>query len=153
MKTSMRLQSGILGSLLALALSPLAHAALGGAASTLQADRMQLKAAAPTSTSKLNYTVHEMTLPNGTAVREYVADEKVFAVAWRGRQMPDLQQLMGTYFDTYTKEAKAHHGSHHHMAITHADFVMHAAGQSRLFVGSAYVPAMLPAGVKAADIQ
>lgn len=139
--------------LVALALSPAAHAVLGGAASTVQADHMQLKAGAPAASSKLNYTIQEMTAASGTVVREYVADDKVFAVAWRGPSVPDLKQLMGSYFDTYRNEAHSHRNGHTHLAIEHPDFVMHASGHMRAYAGSAYLPAMLPVGVKASDIQ
>lgn len=130
-----------------------AHAELGGAASSLQSDRMQMKATVPAATSKLNYTVHEMTADNGATVREYIANDKVFAVAWHGERMPNLKQLMGPYFDTYTSEPRAKHAGHSHVAIEHADFVMHASGHMRSYSGSAYVPGLLPAGVKASDIQ
>jgi hypothetical protein len=142
-----------LAALAALMLSPVAHAVLGGAASTVQEDRINMKAAVPATSTKLNYTIHEMTLPSGTTVREYIAGGKVFAVAWRGRNMPDLKQLMGSYFDTYTSEAHANHNGHTHVAIDHPEFVMHAAGHMRSFAGSAYIPGMLPEGVKADDIH
>ena len=138
--------------LLTLVLSPAAHAVLGGAASTVQADRMELKATEPAAIGKLNYTVHEMTATGGTVVREYVAGDKVFAVTWRGPFIPNLKQLMGSYFDTFQNEAQSHRNGHSHLAIEHPDFVMHASGHMRAYAGSAYVPAMLPAGVTAKDI-
>jgi hypothetical protein len=150
MKTSMQLLSA---GLFAFALSSAAHAELGGAASTVQADRMQMKAAVPAATSKLNYTVHEMALPSGTTVREYIANEKVFAIAWRGPSVPDLKQLMGSYFDTYTSEAHSRRNGHTHVAINHPEFVMHAVGHMRSYAGSAYIPGMLPEGVTASDIR
>jgi len=150
MKTSMRV---LLAAVTALAFSQAAQAELGGAASTLQNDRMQMKAAVPVASTKLNYTVHEMTLSSGTTVREYIANEKVFAVAWRGQHKPDLKQLMGPYFETYTKEALTHRSGHSHVAIEHPDFVMHAAGHMRYSAGSAYIPGMLPQGVTAQDIR
>ena len=156
MKTSTQLLStallGLAG-LAGLALSQSAHAVLGGAASTVQEDRMQMKAAVPAASAKLNYTVHEMTLPSGTEVREYIAGDKVFAIAWRGPVIPDLKQLMGPYFDTYISEARSNHNSHTHLAIRHPELVMHAAGHMRAYAGSAYIPSMLPEGVKAVDIN
>ena len=139
--------------LVAVALAPSAHAVLGGAASTVQEDRMHMKAAVPAESAKLNYTVHEMTLPSGTTVREYIANDKVFAIAWRGPTIPDLKQLMGPYYDTYTGEAHAHHNGRTHVAIRHPEFVMHAAGHMRAYAGSAYIPGMLPDGIKATDIN
>jgi hypothetical protein len=139
--------------LFALACSPAAHAVLGGDASTLQADRMQMKATAPVASSKLSYTVHEMTTGNGVTVREYVADGKVFGVAWRGPRVPNLKQLMGPYFDTYVTEAGAKHSGHTHLAFRRPELVVRASGHMRAFSGTAYVPGMLPAGVAENDIQ
>ena len=153
MKTLSSLLPATVAVFAALALAPAAHAMLGGAAGTIQEDRMQLKATAPEASNKLNYTVHEMALPSGTTVREYIAGDKIFAIAWRGPINPDLKQLMGPYFDTYAAEVHAHHNGHTHVAVVHPEFVMHASGHMRAYSGSAYIPAMLPEGVKASDIQ
>ncbi|HEY8026539.1 MAG TPA: DUF2844 domain-containing protein [Burkholderiaceae bacterium] len=150
----MKLRKSLLSlALLVLALSPSAHAALGEPASSLQGDRMQMKAATPLSTSKLNYTVHEMTTSNGIVVREYVSGGIVFAVSWHGPRMPDLKQLMGSYFETYKTEAAVKHSGHSHLAIRRDDLVVGASGHMRDFSGFAYVPRMLPSGVNERDLQ
>ncbi len=139
--------------LIALALSSSAQAALGGPASTLQDDRMQLKATAPVANNKLNFTVHEMATADGTTVREYISGGNVFGVAWRGPHIPNLKQLMGSYYETYTSELAARRKGHAPVAIRRTDFVAHSGGHMRAFSGSAFVPNMLPAGVTEADIQ
>ncbi len=139
--------------LLIMALCPAAHATLGEPASSLQSDRIQMKAAVPVATSKLNYTVHEMSASNGVVVREYVSGGNVFGVSWRGRRMPDMKQLLGTYFESYKQGASAKHSGHSHLAIRREDLVVGASGHMRSFSGFAYVPNLLPSGVAERDLQ
>ena len=81
-----------------------AAAALGGDVTSVEADRQQMKAQRAVQ-AKQNYSVHEITTPYGTVVREYVSpDGKVFGVAWRGPFLPNFQQLLG---DSYAKFAQA----------------------------------------------
>jgi hypothetical protein len=150
----MKLRMSLLpAALLVLALSPSAHAALGEPASSLQSDRMQMKAAVPVATSKLNYSVHEMTTANSIVIREYIAGGNVFGVTWHGPRMPDLKQLMGSYFETYKNEAAVKHAGHAHLAIRRQELVVGASGHMRSFSGFAYVPSMLPSGVAERDLQ
>jgi hypothetical protein len=53
-----------------------------------------------------NFTIEQMTTPDGTVVSEYVGpDATVFAVTWRGAMPPDVQTLLGTYFKQYRDAA------------------------------------------------
>ncbi len=83
--------------LIALAVPSTAFAVLGGDVSSLQTDRMSMKATLPVAKKAANYTVHEMTTASGVVVREYEAPTgTVFAIAWHGRVIPNLQQLLGS---------------------------------------------------------
>ncbi len=81
-----------------------ANAVLGGDAGSVETDRLQMKAIlSPRQTPSPNgtYSVNEAILPTGTRIQQYVSKAgKVFAVTWNGPFMPDLRQLMGSYFDT-----------------------------------------------------
>ena len=45
-----------------------------------------------------SYKVHQLTTANGPTVREYVSPQGVvFGIAWQGRFMPNVNQLLGTY--------------------------------------------------------
>lgn len=137
----------------ATALSP-AWAALGGNIDSVEQDRMQMKASVPLKTAAEKFTVHEMTLTSGTAVKEYASSMgTVFAVSWRGQTMPDLRQLLGNYFDTFTSAAKSQESGHTHLTIQQDDLVVHSGGHMRAYSGSAYAPKLLPAGVSEADIK
>ncbi|MGE8332021.1 MAG: DUF2844 domain-containing protein, partial [Paraburkholderia nemoris] len=67
------------------ALSFAAHATLGQNVSSVDSDQTSLHAVAQTVTTQSAYSVHLMTMPSGTLVREYVARNGiVFGVAWEG---------------------------------------------------------------------
>jgi hypothetical protein len=136
-----------------LALPLPALATLGGDASTTQGDQLHMKATLRVSPGA-KYAVHELTLPSGTAVREYVSPQgTVFAVAWKGPLKPDLRQLLGDYFDRYVQDAPNSHGSHAASRVVQPDFVVHSMGHMRAFTGRAYLPLALPAGVAVSELQ
>ncbi len=136
----------------------IAHASLGGDPSSIETDRMVMRAehaAKQTLSSDGSYTVHETTLPSGTLVRQYVSSAGVvFAVTWKGPHIPNLQQILGDHFKTLvthqTKQTLVGHRSISHHA---ADLVIESSGHPRSFVGRAYLPTALPAGITPQDIQ
>ncbi len=80
-----------------------AFAALGGDVSSVQADQAHMNAQLRIQTGQA-YTVHELHQTNGTVVKEFISPAgKVFAVSWSGAFMPDLRQLMGTYFGQFSQ--------------------------------------------------
>lgn len=142
--------------LAALAVPRPLSAALGGDVTTVEADRAKMQATLQT-TSKDLYSVHEMRAANNVTVREFVSPAgKVFGVAWQGPTRPDLQQLLGSYFSTFTQAAqtqKTQRPGHGPLSISQAGLVVQMGGHPRAFVGRAYVPQMMPAGVRAEEIQ
>jgi hypothetical protein len=137
-----------------LCLLPLpSRATLGGDASTTQVDQARLKASMRVAPGE-KFAVHEMTLPGGTVVREFVSPQgQVFAVSWKGPFKPDLRQLMGDYFDRYVQATPAARGGHNASRIAQTDLVVQSMGHMRAFSGHAFVPGMLPAGVAESDLQ
>lgn len=130
-----------------------AFAALGGDASSVDADVAKMKGQARV-TAVAGYTVKEITLPSGTVLREYVsAEAKVFAVTWSGMTPPDLQQTLGTYFEQFKAAAAAPHAGHHHLSIHQPELVLSTGGHMRAMNGRAYVPALLPPGFSVDDIK
>jgi hypothetical protein len=138
----------------ALALMPgVASATLGEKETTVQGDAVRLRASLR-ATPAAAFTVHELTLPTGTIVREFVnAAGTVFAVSWRGPSQPDLQSLLGSYFDTYAKAPRSAGSDRSHLGIDQSNLVVRAGGRQRAFVGLAFVPQLIPQGVSAADLQ
>ena len=130
-----------------------ASAALGEVETTVASDAERLEGSIK-STERTNYRVHEIKLPSGSVVREFATlDGHVFAVAWRGPTIPNLQQVLGSYFDTFTAAARMPHGGHHQLQIHQDNFVMRSSGHMRAFSGRAYLPPAVPAGVSLDELR
>ncbi|HLH09962.1 MAG TPA: DUF2844 domain-containing protein [Terriglobales bacterium] len=131
-----------------------ASASLGGDVASVQSDQAHMKATVRVS-GDIGYNVHEMKAAGGTAVREYVSNTgQVFGVAWDGPFRPNLQQVLGNYYNQFLNAAKNKRGGHNApLVINERGLVVQMSGHQRHFVGRAYVPQMLPQGVQAADIK
>jgi Protein of unknown function (DUF2844) len=133
-----------------------AWGALGGDVSSVQADQVHMQGSRETVAAQ-SYTVHEIRAATGVVVREYVSSAGiVFAVAWHGPWLPDMRQLLGSYFEQYVQAAKAQSGARmgrRPLMIEQPGLVVESGGHLRAFSGKAYVPDMLPSGVRAEDIQ
>ena len=137
-----------------LALAFPAWASLGDNVASVQSDRAHMKGSLRSVASQ-NYVTHEIQVPTGQVVREFVSpDGTVFGVAWDGPFQPDLQQLLGSYFEpvkqAYAAQQRTGHGP---VSIETSGFVFRSSGHARNFHGSAYVPRMVPEGVDVSEIQ
>jgi nucleotide-binding universal stress UspA family protein len=135
-----------------------ALAALGSDESSVASDVAHLRAQARgASSTAAGYVVHEMQLPSGTLVREYVGPAgKVFAVSWDGPTKPDLHSLLGAYFAPYVDAASASPrgaAARRHFEVRQADLIVQSSGRMRAFSGRAYVPSLLPPNVSPGDIH
>jgi hypothetical protein len=130
-----------------------AAAALGQDVASVETDRQHMKGQVrPTTVA--GYTVQEIQTSTNTVIREYVSSaSRIFAVSWRGPVLPDLQQILGTYFEQYQAAARTPHAGHRHLAIEQPGLVVHSNGHMRAFYGRAYVPGLLPPNFSASDIQ
>ncbi len=146
---------GFLAVVLAAALLPCtAFATLGEPEATVQSDAVQLRASIKSSQTNLSYRVHEIQLPSGTLLREYVgADGKVFAIAWQGSSKPDLRQALGRYFDVYVAAPRSKIVDRKHMQIQQGDLVVEGHGHMRALSGRAYLASAIPSGVNIGDLQ
>jgi hypothetical protein len=133
----------------------LALAALGGDDTSIEADRVQLRASGRLIAASA-YSMHEMQTSSGTTVREYVANGGVvFAVTWLGPFKPDLRQLLGGYFATFRdapRDTTRHH-SNNTQLVGPDGLIVQTGGRQRAFFGKAYVPKLVPAGVLIDELQ
>jgi hypothetical protein len=132
-----------------------ASAALGGDVTSVEADRQQMKATRAVTAHEA-YSVHEITAPYGTVVREYVSpDGQVFGVAWLGTTVPNLHQLLGDYYSQFDQAAAAQRTPRRRgpLVINEPGLVVAAGGHMRAYRGKAYIPSLLPAGVQPEDIR
>jgi Protein of unknown function (DUF2844) len=122
-----------------------AFATLGGGVASIEADRARLEGRVQV-TSVAGVTVHEITTATGTRVREYLTpDGAVFAFTWRGPFIPDMRQLLGTYYEQYAQAAQeAHPVGRRHLFVQLPGLVVESSGHMRAFFGRAWDPMLLP---------
>jgi hypothetical protein len=139
-----------------LAFSISASAELGGDVTSVQNDQVRMKATLKVTEAQA-YTIQEITSPEGTVVKEFVSPAgKVFGVAWTGHFMPELQQLLGTYFVQFSQAAQSQQASHRArrvISVQEPGLVVQSAGRMRSYHGRAYIPEMIPQGVGPEVIQ
>jgi Protein of unknown function (DUF2844) len=148
--------TALLSAVLITALGPrIAGATLGEPEVTVQSDVAQLRASIKSSEARVGYRIHEIQLPGGTLLREFVApDGNVFAVAWNGPSQPNLRQALGKYFDTLASAPKPKFVDHRHLQIQQGDLVVQGSGHMRAgFSGRAYLASAIPSGVNLGDLH
>lgn len=129
-----------------------AFASLGDDVSSVQRDQAHLNASVRVVAGQ-RFSIQEMQTPTGTTIRQFVSPEgTVFAISWRGFA-PDLQQLLGNYFDEYTRAAAqaAHRGRG--VRIDTGELVVESGGHMRYVTGRAFLRSRLPTGVSSDDIR
>lgn len=161
---------------------PSAHAALGGNAASVTTDRTMLastgsasaavstlatqkavvsaasaSAASATTSSTTAYTMQSLVDVGGTTIHEYLdSSGTVFAIAWKGPFMPNLSQLLGTYFATYTSAVAANQNSQtvrSPAAVDTGELVVKSGGHMGAFRGMAYLENRLPGGFTVDQIR
>jgi Protein of unknown function (DUF2844) len=132
-------------------------AALGETAASVERDRVMMKGQRQSRGGAAGYSIDTITVA-GIKVKEYVSsDGVVFAVVWTGTGVPDLQLLLGEYFEEYRQgvnAARSHRPKiRKPFQLKSERLVVERGGHSRSLWGRAFLPAALPPGVTAEDIQ
>ncbi|RQH07752.1 DUF2844 domain-containing protein [Paraburkholderia dinghuensis] len=95
----------------------------------------------------------------GTTINEYIAptNDEIFAYSWEGPTMPNLQTLLGRHYASYRSGAAAalaaQPGNLHNARVNQTGVIVETGGQMRSYVGRAWLPAALPAGVNEGDLR
>lgn len=146
----------VLLSALLLALPLPAMAVLGDNAASVLTDQARMKGTLR-SVDNGTYVMHEIISATGTVVREFVSPAGVvFGVAWEGQFPPDLQQLLGPYYQQAQRAATPEQQQHRKRApvvIETPGLVMYETGHMRSFHGQAYIPQLVPQGVQVSEIH
>ena len=158
--------------MLAATVLPLAsYAALGGPPVAGASVPQMLRAATPQSASAsappsassqpagglvsaAPYSVRQSIDANGVTIREYVLSANVvFAVTWDGPVRPNMRALLGSYFANYV--ASGQNGVRGSVPLIEGndDFRIESAGRLGRFFGMAWVPRLMPAGVRPGDLE
>ena len=100
------------------------------------------------------YALHQISAPDGTVVREYTSPQgTVFGVSWKGPVMPNLKQLLGSYFTTFQQASQAPHPRRGPLVVRTDQVVVESGGHMRAFRGRAYVPSLVPNNLTQAVVQ
>ena len=140
-------------------------ATLGDNAASVLTDQAQLKGTV-TSVDNRTYVLHEITMPSGAKVREFVSPAgAVFAVAWEGQFPPNFQQLLGPFYQQVqqaieqqkageqskdTQQSRRRRGP---VFVQTPGIVFAQTGHVRSVHGQAYIPQLIPQGVQTSDIR
>jgi len=131
-----------------------ASATLGQPEITVQTDVELAHATIKSSEDRTAYRVHEIQMPSGTVLREFVAPNgNVFAVAWQGPTRPDLRQVLGRYFDAFGSTPRSKFSDRRHVQIQQGDLVLQSGGHMRALSGRAYLQSAIPSGVNLGDLH
>ncbi|WP_027804170.1 DUF2844 domain-containing protein [Paraburkholderia caledonica] len=154
--------------MLAATVLPLAsYAALGGPPVTGASMPLMLRAATPQSApasassqpagglvSAAPYSVRQSIDANGVTIREYVLSANVvFAVTWDGPVRPNMRALLGSYFANYVASGQSGVRGSGPLIEGNDDFRIESAGRLGRFFGRAWVPRLMPAGVRPGDLE
>lgn len=132
-----------------------AHASLGGDEASVVADGAAFQALLR-AVDRTQYVLHELTAPTGVRVREYLGSSgTVFAVAWSGPVVPDLQALLGAHYADYVKALAGltSPGLHRSVRLVLPGAVVESSGHLRAYAGRAYLPGRIPAGVTPGELN
>ena len=136
-----------------LSLCPGALATLGDDATSVVADGAKLQASLRIE-HRCHYAVHDLLLPTGGKVREFVTDSgKVFAVSWSGGWRPSLRDIMGKHYDRYLEATKGKRMMRGPVRIELPGLVVVMGGHQRAFFGHVYLVDMLPPELSIEDIR
>lgn len=137
----------------------LSYACLGEQESSIESDRQALKGEIKVIDKK-SYRIHEITYNENQKIWEYsVPDGTVFAISWLGTTPPDLQILLGKYWNEYKEKESASHspspfaGGRQHIPLKTQNLIVEKSGHMRDIKGKAYLHLSLPQGFSAEDIH
>jgi hypothetical protein len=130
-----------------------AGATLGGDVASIAANAQHLGATGARVTEQVQKLAsgerHDLVLPSGVVIRQYVSPSgAVYGVSWSGPRIPDLRELLGARFADLADRKGTRHGGRHAMTMTGTDLVVQSSGHARSFSGRAWIPSLVPAGVK-----
>jgi hypothetical protein len=130
-------------------------AALGQPESSIAADQQILRGELRQEVHAA-YRVHQITAANGVVWKEFASPAgMVFAVSWQARQVPNLEQMLGSSLVDLqvAMQSGAPRRTRGPLIIRTGKLILVSSGHMRNFHGYAYVPGLVPANVSPETIQ
>ncbi|WOD18730.1 DUF2844 domain-containing protein [Paraburkholderia kirstenboschensis] len=143
------------------------YAALGGSPVAGASVPLVLRAATPQSApasaisqpasgtvTSAPYSVRQSVDANRVTIREYMLPANVvFAVTWDGPVRPNMRALLGSYFANYVAAGQSGVRGSGPLIEGNDDFHIESAGRLGRFFGMAWVPRLMPTGVRPGDLE
>jgi hypothetical protein len=105
-------------------------------------------------TATAPYTMRQSVDANGVTIREYLLPANVvFAVTWQGPIRPNMRAPLGSYFTNYVAAGRTGVRGSGPLIEGNGDFRIESAGRLGSFSGMAWLPRLLPAGVRPGDLE
>ncbi|MBZ5514013.1 MAG: DUF2844 domain-containing protein [Acidobacteriia bacterium] len=144
----------VVGVLLALVLGAApTWATLGEYEASVSSDQQYLRGKLQT-TPRQGYTLHRIASADGTVVREYISPAGlVFGISWQSVTMPNLRQLMGSYYAQFQQASQSRVRRRGPFVVRTDQLVVESGGHMRAFHGRAYVPNLLPKNIPPEVVQ
>jgi hypothetical protein len=134
-------------------ISPRAKAALGEDVSSVTSLRARLGASLQVYERK-GFAIHELALPTGTKLREFVGDSgKVFAVTWSGGWRPNLRDIMGSHYDRFIAATRGRRVRRGIVRTELPGMVVVMGGHLRNFFGRVILTDLVPEGLVPEDLR
>ncbi|MCE7528026.1 DUF2844 domain-containing protein [Polynucleobacter sp. IMCC 30228] len=137
-------------SIFLLVLPMVSQAELGGNLASINLEQKTFGSTL-TSSPQTGYTIYSQNINPGLVIKEYLTNNgNVFAVTWKGPNLPNFQVVLGSYYSNYLTALQ-----NNPRAIFFQDdnIVIESGGVMGGYVGRAYLPKQFPAGMTSANIQ
>jgi hypothetical protein len=124
-----------------------AYATLGDDIKSINIDNKDLKGV-QTAVTTINgnnatYLIYETKIKDKFEIKQYVSNNKVFAIVWQGPVLPDLAKLLGDYYTLYQTVAPKYKSSTL-QSIEDQDFISYFGSSNNYFYGKAIIPSLMP---------
>jgi hypothetical protein len=130
-----------------------ADAALGDDAPSIALDQKRMQAKLQVL-DRGSYAIHELQLPTGARVREFVGNSgKVFGVSWSGGWRPNLRDILGAHYERFLEGMRGRRATRGPVRIALPGMVVIMAGHQRSFFGQVCLLDMLPPGLQPEDVR
>lgn len=102
-------------------------------------------------TNSLDYTSYSFTTKNNTLIKEFIANNQVFAISWNGPFKTNVKQLLGQYFSNINSAPIT--TSIHQAQISDNQIEYSSGGYPGEFYGTAILKSQAPKGFNFKDAQ
>ena len=130
-----------------------AWAVLGEYESSISSDQKVMRGEVRKMTLQ-GYSVQQIMGADRTVVKEYVSpDGRVFGISWQGPTLPNLEQLLGSYYAPWQQAARSRTRRRGPLVLRTEQLVVESGGHMRSFHGRAYLPGLVPTNVSAEVVR